>query len=440
MRISHTWLAHSIQFTIHCELEETPAHVHTPRYFTKLLNDYTSGQPTFRFLLPDAISDFEAVHPDLWALVVILAVYPFLTTSLQLSWSVSAGLAEAFHQATGGKTLSPVDTSIKPRLGGDVDENGEKRSIGVAYNGRLHAFMTAAVVGQDAKLVAIDHWNARQGTRTSPYPADGLYYALDVMEKKQYHVSMVKSDIESLCEPFGFPHPLTPACAPVLLADALQLHTVALGSRLYDLRAFQHPRQPLSMIGFKHVDIPVQADANEMPHIGSIHGWRQLFAACGLLLEFPTCGAHDVLLIQLMQQHGLWDEAHYCLYARPQYRCQQCVECLYYSELYKALTKAPTTFDALWNRCSNHYPETVACLHDVQVPNRWLTFWPSFVQRPDMLPKGKQFVHLLRLRQLLNENAHNFHAGLKTMTSATLWPRIEQGLQRLLMVLYLPSR
>ena len=140
--------------------------------------------------------DFETVHPDLWGLVVILAVYPFVATSLQLSWSVSTALAEAFFQATGGKTLSPVDTHIKPRRGGDVDEQGEKRSIGIAYNGRLHAFMTAAIVGQDAKLIAIDHWNARQGTRTSPYPADGLYYSLDVMEKKHYHVSMVKSDIE----------------------------------------------------------------------------------------------------------------------------------------------------------------------------------------------------------------------------------------------------
>lgn len=440
MRICHTWFAHSIQFTIFCELDETPPQLQSPRYFTKLCNDYTSGQMTFRFLLPNALSDFEAVHPDLWGLVVILVVYPFIHTTLQLSWPVSAALAEAFLQATGGKTLSPVDTNIKPRLGGDVDEHGHKRSIGIAYNGHLHAFMTAAIIGQDAKLIAIDHWNARQGTRTSPYPADGLYYALDVMEKKHYHVSMIKSDIESLCQPFGFPHPLTPACAPVLFADVLQLHTVALGSRLYDLRAFQFPRQPLSMIGFKHVDIHVEADANKMPQIGSIQGWRQLFAACGLLLEFPTCGAHDALLVKLMHKHNLWNEAHYCLYARPKFRCQQCVECLYYSELHKAITKAPTTFNALWNRCSNHYPETVTCLHDIQIPNRWLTFWPSFVERQDMLPKGKQFAQLWVLRQLLTKNAHNFHHGLKIMTSATVWPRIEQGLQRLLMVLYVPSR
>ena len=370
---------------------------------------------------------------------MILAVYPFVVTKLQLAWSISTALAEAFYQATGGKTLSPVDTSIVPRVGGEIDENSQQRSIGIAYNGHLHAFMTAAIVGQDAKLIAIDHWNARQGTRTSPYPADGLYYALDVMEKKHYHVSMVKSDIESLCQPFGFAHPLTSACGPVLLADALNLHTVAMGSRLYDLRAFKYPRQPLSMIGFKHVDIRVE-DANEPTQTGSIHGWRKLFAACGLSLEFPTCGAHDALLVKLMHHHKLWNEAHYCLYARPKFRCHQCVECVYYSELHKALTKAPTTFDALWNRCSNHYPETVACLHDIQIPNRWLSFWPTFVQRRDMLPEGKHFDQLYHLRKLLTENAHNFHAGLKFLTSPTLWPRIERGLQRLLMVLYVPSK
>ena len=75
------------------------------------------------------------------------------------------------------------------------------------------------------------------------------YYALDVMESKHYHVSMVKTDVESLCKPHGFAHPLTAACGNVLLADALQLHTVAVGSRLHDVRAFLQPRQPLAAVG-----------------------------------------------------------------------------------------------------------------------------------------------------------------------------------------------
>lgn len=436
MRVHHACAQQAVTFTVECDPDELPATYQTARNFATLTPHPQTGEVTFRFLLPDVLGRFEAVHPDLWGLVVLLAVYPFVDCELRLSWSVSQTLADAYQTATGGKTLMPVDASLESRAGGDVEPSGAPRHASVAYGGRLHAYLTAAVMGQDARLVALDHWNARAGVRTAPYPADGLYYALDVMESKHYHVSMVKTDLESLYKPYGFAHPLTAACGNVLLADALQLHTLAVGSRLHDVRAFQQPHQPLTAIGFKRVDVSVALDGHEADPTGSVQGWRALFGACGLALEFPTCGAHDSLLVRLMHEHRLWHEAHYCLYARSACRCETCIECLYYTELHKAVTQAPTTFDALWNRCTHHFPETVACVQDVGTPHRWHMFWAAMVRRRETLPKGKAFDALYAMHQTQTTHATDLHAGMQALTGEAVWPRVEQGLRRLLGVLY----
>ena len=424
-------------------MDELPARFLTNRsYCTLSRSRSVTGESTFRFLLPDCIINFDGVHPDLWALVILLVVYPFIKTELRLSFSISSSFALAFNEST-GKRLVPVDSTIQCRMQSCKDSQDKKQTFsGVAFSGRVHSYAVAAIMGHSTRLVALDHWNAPPLLRTSPYPSDGLYYALDTMESKGFHVSMVKTDVASLCEPYGFPHPLTPTCGPVMLADALDLHSVALGSRLYDVRALIEDEGVLPTIGFKSVDLPVHncySDEGTKTVVstqeGTLEGWRNLFSACGLSLELPTCGIHDALLVTLLAEHKLWHEIHYCLYARPDFRCNNCIECHYYNALYNAVTTKTDNFVRLLKESQTQYPETLACLNDMKCPHRWHLFWAMIASRSDMLSKDKTYAQLVSTSQVLTSNFVRLHSGTKTLIDAEAWPNVERGLQRLMSVL-----
>lgn len=427
MRIHHAWANHAVTFAVECDDDERPATYQTSRHYATLAPHPVTGDVTFRFLLPDVLTNFDAVHPDLWGLVVFLVVAPFVGAELRLSFAVSSDFALAVADST-GKRVVPVDPTLEPRPGGTVAPDGTPRGTSVAYSGRVHSYVTAALMGQRARLVALDHWNATAGVRTAPYPADGLYFALDAMEVKQYRVAMVKTDVASVCAPYGLAHPLTATVGNVLLADALQLHTVAMGSRLHDLRAFD-TGPDLAAVGFKHVDVPVADDPSVQG--GTLVGWRRLFGVCGLALELPTCGIHDALIVRLLHEHRLWSEAHYCLYARPAFRCQACVECLYYDELRKAAKGNPTPFDALWSVCQEKYPETLACVQESSVAHRWHGFWAAVVG-PDTGPDAP-FVHALHT--VWKRRATALHPGVQRLSGRTAWGVVEGGLRRLVSVL-----
>jgi hypothetical protein len=431
MHIHHTLSTPStITFHLdlsHHELQHLTTH-HTAH------RQYTLTQRTFRFLLPDAISSFDDVHPDLWGLLVLLVVHPFVHKELQLSFAVSPSFADAvskaFHHSV---QVYPMDPDILPRQAGHRGQRHQHSDkVGapppsplqpsVAFNGRVHSTMAAAIVGNRAQLVAMDHWNATSGARTSPYPVDALYYSLDLMESQGFRVAMVKTDVASLCEPYGIAHPLAACAGNVMLADALGLHTIFMGSSLASMRAMgpivssahQHQHQtphqtsrrpPTLRVG----DVPTTIDTlafrtgqllcNPGMHgdRDSLESWREVFAAVDLSLEFPLCGACDTFVVKLLHEHKFWDNTNYCLYGRPKYKCGECVECVYYDATHRAVTNpylGAAEFTKVWNRCTQEFPEATTCVLDLQTANRWHLFWIGLVTRRDTMPstatKGAQ--------------------------------------------------
>lgn len=379
----------------------------------------TLANQSFRFLLPNAIHRFEDVHPDLLGLVVLLIVHPFVHQELHLSFAVSRVFADAVAEAFDGAVrLFPVDPDVPSRQAGcpirTADATATPEAIqyqpSVAFNGRVHSTMAAAVVGTRAQLVALDHWNASAGVRTSPYPSDALYYSLDRMENQGFRVAMVKTDVASVCEPHGFAHPLTACVGNVLLADVLHLHTVHMGSALASMAAFGHTdhhntpgarvtgngKQKPPTIG----DVPATIDTLSFrsgrlvcdPNArgrDSLASWWKVFGAVDLQLEFPLCGASDACIVKLLHDNQHWPNTSYCLYARPRYKCGQCAECVYYDTTHRAVTSTSlgtAEFAKVWRRCAKHLPEATTCVLDLASPNRWHLFWIGLTTCRDTMP------------------------------------------------------
>lgn len=414
----------------------------------------TLAHRSVRFLLPRTLAEApDAVHPDLLALVVLLVVHPFVHKELRLSFAVSTVFAAAVEAATGGGVkVFPVDPDIAPR------PRPPSPACSVAFNGRIHATLVAAVVGTSARLVAVDHWNAMVGERTSPYPADALYYSLDFMENRGYRVAMVKTDAASLCEPYGFAHPLVACVGNVLLADALGFTSVHVGSRLVDLEAFgtvsrrTRGRGPtetqvgavpstLRAVSFKTdglwVDRPAAEDGAEFlaTHALGLPLWRALFHAVSLDLEFPLCGASDACVVKLLHEHRFWKNAHYCLYARPRHKCGTCVECMYYDTLHHAVThpqSRASLFDRTWRLCADQFPEATAAVVDLKTPNRWHLFWVALVARRDAMPDSgtvpqKHFDVLHAYARVYASHRYGLHGGMVTLLGEHESSRVMEG-------------
>lgn len=459
MRITHTYVeaAKTVQFCIQTD-DSAPGVHRTSRKCIRLT------ESSFRIMLPDCIPSFEAVHNDVWAMIVLLVVFPFVktTTELRLSFGVSKEFA-LNYQKLSGKTMVPVNPSLSPRVG--VQTPPQKATTSIAFNGRMHSFFTAAVLGPSAHLVAVDHWDSMLGERTSPYPPDALYYALDNMESNGHRVCIVKTDVQSMYEPYGFVHPISAILGNVLLADALQLSNVHLGCRLTDIHSYGTYRvQPvlknqMHLPKNKHIEhrrrIEVDADTplpsrcvsfrgdhlhiDPPPHASpetTVAFWRSLLGGIGMHVEFPLCGVSDVLMVKLLVEHNMWVHANYCLYSRPKTRCGQCLECIYYDTLHTTVVAhSSVNIDRLWQKFADNYPEATTSLSDVGTPCRWTLFWLEMIRRRDTVPKNVRGFDVLvayhpaylTRRWVVNSMKHIVHDAQ--------YDKIRKGLGRILSVL-----
>lgn len=439
MLVNHAYYeaSHTVEFTI--QSEDSAAFVYrTSRRCT------TMQERSFRLLLPDCIPSFAAVHNDVWALVVLLVVFPFVRGELKLSFGVSRAFSMAYSDACGKRIYPVVPTLEPPKKAGGAPS--------VAFNGRMHSFMTAAVLGSSARLVAIDHWDRITGERTTPYPPDVLYYALDNMEHQGHRVCLVKTDIQSLYEPYGFAHPITSVVGNVLLMDVWGLGSVHVGCRLDDLSAYgaytrektaslrAHTQNakvsvdgalsvPSRAVSFR--DAHLWVDSNSPPE-HTVSFWRAMLGHVGLQLEFPLCGVNDSLLVKLLVEHNMWHEANFCLYSRPRKRCGECVECMYYNTLHASVTTHSININKIWQQFINHYPEATTSVRDIDVPCRWNVFWLELIRRPDMTPPHAKGFDVLSAYHNVYHKRRWMVNSMKHIVLEEHYDKIRGGLSRIM--------
>ena len=379
MQVKHFFNSktHTISFSIEFSDEDIPALYQTTR------SSSTMTHTQFRILLPDCIEGFESLHPDAWALIVLLVVFPFVKKELTLSFGVSSLFAETYSRS--GKQIYPINTSLESYTTNSNSSSLPSLCDSVAFNGRMHSFTTAAVLGPSSCLVAMNHWDSLVGERTSPYPEDALYYTLDTMEHKGYKVQMVKTDIQSLYEPYGFAHPLTSTVGCVLLSQALGFCSVHMGCHMDEIhtlgksilekkkkttthKSFKldtNQKQSLQCVGFKHHQLRVEHHESntDSPIEHHVPFWRDLFGVVQLHLDFPLCGVPDTMHVKSLAKHNMWNDVHYCIYARPKQKCGVCVECFYYDSLYNAIMKHQPVFEKVWAVSNERYPEASSCVY-----------------------------------------------------------------------------
>ena len=104
-------------------------------------------------MLPDAVRHFRDIHADTWALLVILAVHPFVGSRLELSFPVSAEFCTqvcAVRQEHRGDCRCGCRRHGRRhrRWHGPGERGGGTQHKMVAFNGRPHSAVAAAITRQ----------------------------------------------------------------------------------------------------------------------------------------------------------------------------------------------------------------------------------------------------------------------------------------------------
>lgn len=376
-------------------------------------------QKAFHLFMPESIQNFDAIHPDRWALVLAMAVPPD-ATDLALSFSVS----QAFHDAMlqGGIAVGPVSKNISPF---EHVAGGSVRRPGVAFNGGVHAFIAAAVMGKDAVLFAVDHdFSSTQNhtlsfpTHTDPIVPDSMYHAMDVMVSSGYAVKSVRTNVQLLHDPPGFGGGLLSGLAAILLGGHFEIGSVCYGSHLASLPSLHGT--DIRHITFKRGNVLECGD--EGVARGSLRFWQTAFRAAGLELDFPTCGATDFLAMKLLSRHRMLPFAAICKRSYPP--CECCADCIYY-QLMRTMQTTHVPFDKAWDTCK------FECAEMCTPKGRFAFLWALLLTRKDTAPPAI-WKALSPHKAAVQAGKDRLHPGTLTVASALNRDKIRAGWQRLL--------
>jgi hypothetical protein len=286
-------------------------------------------------------------HPDLVALAILTVVRPWVGTELVVDIPVSLALTDAVQQGFGFDLRS---------TSGTVQRREQGRNLRLLYSGGPDCMAAEMMLGTEMPLFHFRRVRHRSMPDRATHVRSDVHERLvRIAEDRGRTVSVTRSDLEFLCQPFPtFPTWPAVGVGAYLLADTYDLGEIVTGNALSG-----------SYVQWGADLGPGQSFTSEM---GDDKTWRDLFSACGLDLVQPTAGSAELLTASISATHPLYDIARSCLLGTDDSPCLQCAKCLFKGvlEAHTAGEPIPTALRDLANdsetvnRSLSKYPTTRA--------------------------------------------------------------------------------
>mgnify|MGYP001160551751 CR=1 FL=1 len=261
------------------------------------------------FLLPNdwTVND---VHPDLFALAILGAIYPFCGNKIQLSRGVSQDFHNQVKRVT-KKQVLPIDKNLSPR-------KAPKNAVpALTFSGGIDSTAAAVLLPDNTHLFYFDRI-VPKGRKTM-LNQEAAYYACDKMAQLGKTVHRIKTDMQYLRKPVGFNSYLSDAVPVLLLADYYGFDTVAHGQTIEIGYQIGH-------LGFK--------DCKET-EVGD--PWFKLLNAVDMTYTLPTIGLSEVSTTRIVLQSPYHEFSQACSRGKIKKPCMNCFKCFRKSLLEKVI-------------------------------------------------------------------------------------------------------
>jgi len=258
----------------------------------------------------------DAVHPDVFALAMLAAIYPFIGKTLRLPRGVSRAFHNQVMQVTNKKVL-PVNEKLAPR------KAPSNAVPAFTYSGGIDSTAAAILLPKNTHFFYFDRI-VPTGTKTL-LNQEAAYYACNSMAKTGRNVHKIKTDMQYLRKPVGFNSYLSDAVPALLLADYYGFDTIGHGQTLEIGYQIGH-------LGFK--------DCKET-EVG--HPWHKLLKSIDLPYTLPTIGLSEVSTTRIVNKSPFREFAQACSRGKIKKPCMNCFKCFRKSLLDKVIMNQPLT-------------------------------------------------------------------------------------------------
>ncbi|MBU5254939.1 DUF6395 domain-containing protein [Tissierella praeacuta] len=244
--------------------------------------------------------NMENIHPDVLALVIILIAYPFIDKEILVPIGVSQSFHDSFKKET-TKSIYPIDQNLKPRV-------SSKNSVpGLAYSGGVDSTAALALLPNNTVCFFLDRILPKELEKSLKlHDKSSVYDTYAQLEKKGRQGYMIKTDLEYVRVPRGFPVELSTTIPALLLSDYVGIDSVSTGTIL------EHQFIPYHKI-FLDRDYFVK--------------WKNIFEIIDIPLNQVTAGISEVgtMKIVLNSPYHLFN--HWCMRGNKSKPCLKCDKC-----------------------------------------------------------------------------------------------------------------
>ncbi|MFC5468816.1 DUF6395 domain-containing protein [Cohnella suwonensis] len=256
--------------------------------------------------------DIGKVHPDVLALAAILIIYPFAGSKIVVPQGVSQPFHDHFKRTT-KKEILPVDPYLIPR------QVPNRSSPALAYSGGVDS--TAALMLLPPNACSIFLERITPMNQQTLYNKEAALYACRFLRKEGRSVYTIKTDLEYVRDPVGFPVDVANAVPALLLSDYVGLDSVAWGTVM----------DSTYQIGnLKYADYAQRLHFNR---------WGKLFELVGMPFNQVTGGICEVGTSLIVLNSRYRSIARSCMRGNGNGACGECWKCFRKGLLERALER-----------------------------------------------------------------------------------------------------
>lgn len=249
-------------------------------------------------------SEVEGAHPDLVALVTILSLHPFVKDRLALNLAVSGEFQETCDKWLPYRcefAPTPRGVTINPR------ERGQRP--GLSFSGGIDSVAALAVMPATTQAVFLDRVVPKGKPARSAYNKDSALAACKMIADRGFDVHRVATNMEYIRTPVGFPVDWSCGAPAILLADHLDLSSVAWGV--------------VAESGYQVGGLGYQ----DFPKRSIFRRWDRLLRAVGLELAAPVAGVSEVGTALIERSSPLAGVGQSCIRGPKNEPCRSCPKC-----------------------------------------------------------------------------------------------------------------
>lgn len=244
--------------------------------------------------------NIEKIHPDVFALVIILIAYPFVDKEIEVPIGVSQSFHDSFKKET-NKSIYPVDQNLNPRT-------SPKNAVpGLAYSGGVDSTAALTLLPNSTVCFFLDRILPNELERNLKlYNKQSVYNAYAQLEKQGRRGYMIKTDLEYVRVPRGFPLELSTTIPALLLSDYVGMDSIATGTIM------------------EHQFIPYHKISLDRDYFVK---WRNIFECVDITLNQVTAGISEVGTMKIVLNSPYHSFNHWCMRGDNSKPCLKCDKC-----------------------------------------------------------------------------------------------------------------